>query len=194
MWVKPDYNIVTSAVEHSYRTIRIMTKECTEIQSDFIKTSRFLCQSCYETARCDWTVQISQPTRAGHPEGVAKRSSAKGCVVWEILFDFGGIFWWLVVNARYLDEVCIFFSGPFSMRKILDIDLYFWVGYACCYRGFVKFTFFKILDLTVSVQICARWQMSKNSKNVLLYEDLVGNFVHARLYDKDHPEWQRCKV
>ena len=28
----------------------------------------------------------------------------------------------------------------------------------------------------------------------LIYEDLVDQFVHSRLFDKAHPEWQRCKV
>ena len=33
------------------------------------------------------------------------------------------------------------------------------------------------------------------SKTVALtYEDLVGKFVHVRLFDKAHPEWQRCEV
>ena len=35
--------------------------------------------------------------------------------------------------------------------------------------------------------------MVKNGKKKC-YEDLVGTFVHARLYDEDHPEWQLCKV
>ena len=29
---------------------------------------------------------------------------------------------------------------------------------------------------------------------VLTYEDLVGQHVNVRLYDKSHPEWQKCKV
>ena len=29
---------------------------------------------------------------------------------------------------------------------------------------------------------------------IRIYDDLVGKNVHARLYDKDSPEWQRCKV
>ena len=28
----------------------------------------------------------------------------------------------------------------------------------------------------------------------LIYEDLVDQFVHSRLFDKAHPEWQRCEV
>ena len=36
--------------------------------------------------------------------------------------------------------------------------------------------------------------MKKRSKKTLFYEDLVGKYVHARLYDHKHPEWQRCKV
>lgn len=29
---------------------------------------------------------------------------------------------------------------------------------------------------------------------VLTYEDLVGQYVNVRLYDKSHPEWQKCKL
>ena len=36
--------------------------------------------------------------------------------------------------------------------------------------------------------------MWPDSKNEVTYEDLVGQDVHARLFDKDHPEWQRCRV
>ena len=36
--------------------------------------------------------------------------------------------------------------------------------------------------------------MNKNTTKALVYEDLVGKHVHARLYDAEHPEWQRCKV
>ena len=45
-------------------------------------------------------------------------------------------------------------------------------------------------DIRSIMSQCAR----KDLTSVRTYADLVGTIVFSRLYDKDHPEWQRCRV